>query len=270
MTVTILRNRGSRSARHIAEGLRAQGVRVGLACVDDTRRCRGSRYVINWGVTQTPRNFRQRTLTLSNAIEGVIKVRDKLLTFPELNRANVPTLEWTTQQAQAEAWLATDEKVFVRATTTGQAGAGITVVSTGQGVPRAPLYTRRFRKDTEYRVHVAFGEAIHIQQKRRRNGWEGDQQEAMVRNHENGYVFTTQNLDCDRLAYRELLTRLAVSACAAVGVSHAAVDILARHKRAGASLVVCELNSCPAADANSTREAYVRAFAAAIHTAGYG
>lgn len=270
MIVTVLRNPGSRSARRIAEGLRALGHRVGLDTVGCKRSTRGSRYIINWGVSRWHMaDFRARHTTLSNEMMGVDNCRDKILTLRRLTDENVPCIQSAVHadagwDVAVQEWLREDKKIVVRHTTTGHSGAGIEIIREGGNIPAAPLYTRYFRKDAEYRVHVAFGEVIHIQQKRRRNGWEGEQEDALVRTHANGYVFTTQNLDCDAKAYRPALVDLALKAAAACGVNHAAVDILVRHRRQGPNMVVCELNSAPACDADSTREAYVRLFSGRI------
>lgn len=266
MRITVLRNPGSRSARLIAEGLRTLGHNCSTASVNDRRNCRGDRYVINWGVSQRPGRFVQRRLTLSNDVEGVANCKDKRLTLAALVAANVACIEFQTALTDAvREWLNGDKKIVVRRTTTGHSGAGIEIVREGTNIPQAPLYTRYFRKDAEYRVHILNKTSIHVQQKRRRNGWEGNPEDALVRSHANGYVFATQNLDCDRLLYREALVELCVRAAAACGVNHAAVDVLARHHpRKGNSLVVCELNSGPAVDADSTRNAYVQGFDAQI------
>lgn len=283
--ITVLRNDASRSARAIAAGLRALrlGINVGLARVGDTRRCGCHRYVINWGVGASPANFRQRQLTFSNSVEGVNNCRDKRKTLSALRNAEVPCIDFAynysverandaTDQQGPAAWLREDKKIVVRHTTTGHSGAGIEIVRLPEGgratIPHAPLYTRYFRKDAEYRVHVMSGAAIHIQQKRRRNGWEGEQEDHLVRTHANGYVFATQNLDCDTKNYRAELVTLALRAATAVGANHAAVDILVRHKRTGVNMVVCEMNSAPACDAESTKNAYVQGFARAIQAAG--
>lgn len=291
--VTILKNDASRSARLLAADLRRalNGIKVGVARVADTRTCRCTRYVVNWGVAAQPLQFQQGRLVMSNTPQGVAVCRDKIKTLRALEQAGVPCLEWAdhdfrelrgaddVRKLGPTAWLEADKKIVVRHTTTGHSGAGIEIVRLPEGgargqerlIPAAPLYTRYFRKDAEYRVHVMSGVAIHVQQKRRRNGHEfPNNEDHLIRTHANGYVFTTQNLDCDVKGYRDALTGLATRAAAACGVSHAAVDILVRHSKrntAQPNIVVCELNSAPAVDAESTRNAYVQGFAREIQRA---
>lgn len=262
MRVTIVTNGASNSARNLQEALREADVEASRAYRTAALRCRGDRYVINLGVSEPLRNFQQRNLFISNTAEAVRNCQDKRLTFRKLNEANVATLEWSENRRAPAQWLRNDGKVVVRATATGHSGSGISIVRTGGELPEAPLYTRYFRKHAEYRVHVAFGNVILVQQKRRRNGAQMEDNANLVRTHTNGWVFTTQRLSSVTRGYAEALNTLALSAATAVGAAHCAVDILVSHD--SGSMVVCEINSAPAMEAGSTLEAYTRAFAAEI------
>jgi len=259
MIVTVLRNRGSQGARRLAAALGA-----GLATVDSTRRCTGPRYVINWGVSQTPRAFVQRNLTLSNTLEGVATCQDKIatldtLTYPDTGE-RVSSIEWDTLKETATNWLEEDGKIVVRHTTTGHSGAGIQIVRRGEAIPNAPLYTRYFRKQAEYRLHVFYGNVILIQQKRRMNNERRPPEgHNLIRTHANGWVFALNDLGCDARNYRGAISQLAIDACNAVGCNHAAVDVLVSHENNN-NAVVCEINSAPGIQAGSTLEAYTRAF----------
>lgn len=279
MIVTILSNRGSRSAANLNASLRnaLPDVRSGRASPDSSRRCNTRRIVLNLGVGTAPVEFRQRELIYSNTPTAVRKCSDKIRTLELLEEHDVPTLAWAAHAPLGEhfevvrGWLQADGKVVARATTTGHSGAGISVIrrDTPQALqlPNVPLYTRYFRKDAEYRVHVAFGEVILIQQKRKRDGVQQEGEQALIRTHANGWVFTVNDLSCDVRGYTEQLKALALSAANAVGAGHCAVDILARHAAPESDLmqmVVCEINSCPALEANTTLNAYTQAFAAYI------
>lgn len=281
MIITVLKNRGSRSARTLARLLRfALPTRVTEGTVDSIKRCRGDRLVINWGVATTPTNWRQRTLVWTNTSVAVDKCRDKLRTFTALQRHNVPAIQTAYYLHEADLnrpqqyvqmtgddlvieaaydWLDQDGKIVVRHTTTGHSGAGIQVVRRGQDIPDAPLYTRYFRKDAEYRVHVAFNEVILIQQKRKRNGIEHEDEQHLIRTHANGWVFTANDLSCNQRRYTGDLCALAIAAANAVGCAHCAVDILVRHNDNN-DMVVCEINSAPGLEAESTQLAYRNAF----------
>lgn len=271
MLVTILSNRGSRSAANLNASLRnaLPDVRIGRASPDSSRRCNTRRIVLNLGVGTAPVEFRQRELIYSNTPTSVRNCANKILTFDMLNANGVPRLEYATGHMLElpPQWLEQDGKIVVRNTTTGHSGAGIQIVRRGTPIPEAPLYTRYFRKDAEYRVHVAFGEVILIQQKRKRDGVQQEGEQALIRTHANGWVFTVNDLSCDVRGYTEQLKALALSAANAVGAGHCAVDILARHAAPESDLmqmVVCEINSCPALEANTTLSAYTQAFAAYI------
>lgn len=264
MVITILHNPGSSSARNLQAALRAEGVNATRALTTHVRQCRDERRVINLGVNTHPHLFRQRTLVLSNTTATVEACRDKRQTLLELNRANVPCLEWVDAQTPLDTvreWLEEDGKIVLRHTVTGHSGAGIQIIRRNEHIPPALMYTRYFRKQAEYRVHVAFGNVILIQQKRKRNGFaelEGDNRE-LVRTHGNGWVFTTAGLACDERGYAADLRRLALDAANAVGAGHCAVDILVKHNDMN-DMVVCEINSCPAIEADSTLAAYTQAF----------
>ena len=148
---------------------------------------------------------------------------------------------------------------------TGHSGAGIQIVRMGDAIPDAPLYTRYYKKQAEYRVHVCYGNAILIQQKRKRNGGVVD---SLIRTHGNGWVFTVNDLSCDVRGYRQELINLALDGARAVGANHCAVDILVKHERGTTEgqqgMVVCEINSGPAVEASSTLNAYTEAFRTVI------
>lgn len=271
--ITILQNVGSRSARRLAEGLAlALRTPVGRGSAASRKDSTGPRYIVNWGVAATPANWRDGGKTYSNTPASVNNCRDKILTFRRLQEAHVDALEFTTDRNTAVAWQGDGKKVIVRRTTTSHSGHGIVVVREGEAIPQAPLYTKYFRKDAEYRLHVLNGRVILTQQKRRDREADQDADQSIIRVHDNGWVFTINGLDCDAMGYRPALEQLAIAAIHAVGAGHGAVDILVRHAagrtRPAPSLVVCEINSAPALEADSTREAYVNAFAALIRERG--
>lgn len=263
MRVTLLRStRGSNGGRALANAISAN-----VASLNSRLSTRDDRLVVNWGVGELP-NWRQRSLTISNSPASVAVMSNKLRTFEALNAARVAHLQFTTSRTTAAEWMREDGKVVVRGTLTGHSGAGIQIIREGT-IPQAPLYTRYFKKQAEYRVHVAFGSVILIQQKKKRNGYTGnDPLDDLVRVHDRGWIFSVNNLACDLGNYRNQLNQLALAAIASVaGANHGAVDILVRHTSRNrrrtnelAEAVVCEINSAPALEANSSRNAYATAF----------
>lgn len=259
MIVTILHNPGSSSARNLQRSLLAAGINATRAIATSVRHCRSERRVINLGVSAEPTRFRQRRITMSNSSAGVANCCNKIATFNALLASGVPHLAYTLRNEEAARWCVEDGKVVVRHTVTGHSGAGLEIVRQ-QPVPRAPLYTRYFRKQAEYRVHVAFGKVILVQQKKKCNGFadlEAPNKE-LVRTHGNGWVFSINDLASTERGYDEELKALAIDAANAVGCNHCAVDVLVNHDTH--QMAVCEINSCPALEADSALEAYTNAF----------
>jgi glutathione synthase/RimK-type ligase-like ATP-grasp enzyme len=200
----------------------------------------------------------------SNTPAAVLSSANKIRTFQALQRSNVPTLEWTDRAEIARSWVDSDGKCVARTTVNGHSGVGIHILRDANNIIPAPLYTRYWKKQKEFRVHVAFGQVILVQEKRRADGSTDNlSPDAMlIRTHANGCVFCINDLHCDSGGYREAISELAIRAAVAVGLQHGAVDILVKLSRHGAyaSSVVVETNSAPALEGESTIQAYTQAF----------
>lgn len=262
--VTVLtRHPKTGSGAELARSLNAVGIQCRTASPNSRRSCRGNRVIINYGVSAHPVNFRQGSITWSNEPSTVGLCALKSNTMRRLENEYVPTLEsvaiFDPFVGRVRRWLEEDGKIVVRHVLSGHSGQGLQIVRTGEDIPEAPLYTRYFRKDAEYRVHVAFGNVILIQQKRKENGREQTPIEKLVRTHANGWVFTINDLQCDQLGYRALLCDLGLRAAAAVGANHCGVDILVRHSDP-VSMVVCEINSACGLRSEFSLSAYTTAF----------
>lgn len=237
----------SNSAKLLSRALRVKRIKL-----DGTSRflSRDGDVLINWGrhncIGRPMRGF----VNVLNGFDRVAVARDKLACFKALTEARVPTVEWTIDKAKAIGWITDGSDVFVRETTTGQGGAGITVCPHDgpdpHVLPDAPLYTKRFRAEHEYRVHV-FGPYHLVQKKRRRNGAEPN----AVRNHRNGYVYCTREIEAPNS-----VTSTACSAVAALGLDFAAVDLMCNN--AGEARVL-EVNTAPGIE-GSTLDFYVERF----------
>ena len=265
MIVTVLRQAGHRNGSG-AVLARALGIPHGGP--NGERTTRQDRYIINYGVTEHP-NWRQRTVQYSNPRTAIALCVDKHLTLRKLSESGVSCIEFTTDFDVANRWCREDGKVVERHTLTGHSGQGIHISrnpdAMNDRVADAPkMYTRYFKKDAEYRVHVAFGKVILIQQKKRGENYNGDiDTNRLIRTNANGWVFCINDLDCDARGYTESLRTLALAAARAVGLNHGAVDILVKHNRANEAAptsVVCEINTAPAIRNPSTLAAYVNAF----------
>lgn len=221
-------------------------------------------FVINWGISNDLHFPFTAPIVVTNYPNSVYACVDKALCLETLTDHAVSSLDYTESAAEAASWLEKDSKIVIRHTLNGHSGRGIEIYrGDPNAIPAAPLYTRYFKKDAEYRVHVAFGKVILVQQKKRKNGYENlnlTNDQKLIRTNGNGWVFAINDLDCDRLEYAEKLKDLALSAARAVDIGHGAVDILVKHSKKGATMVVCEINTAPALNNPSTLEAYVKAF----------
>lgn len=255
----------SGSGALLANALRERGINASTATSASRRATRGHRTIINYGVSTPPTAFRQGSVTWSNTCEAVANCSDKLRTLATLYSAQVPCIDWARSTLLSGNWLGEDGKIVVRHVVNGHSGQGIEIVRRGNPIPNAPLYTRYFRKDAEYRVHVAFGDVILIQQKKRENGHAQQGEEHLIRTRANGYVFSVNDLACDSRNYRSALCDLALRAAAAVGANHCAVDLLVRHSDP-VDMRVVEINSAAALRSPSSLNAYVNAFQSWIST----
>lgn len=204
--------------------------------------------IINWGHSARyglPGRFWMGCVQWLNFPTHVATARDKLATFEVLQKAGVPTVEWTTDPGEAWSWVQGGDSTgiagFARQSLSGQGGSGIVPFSHGRGcnLPHAPLYTKMFNARHECRVHVFRGDTF-AQKKRRRNG----AAPSPVRNYANGYVYCTGNFDCPRAVLD--VGRLAVTA---LGLQFGAVDIL--YTEDAKDIRVLEVNTAPGVEGST-------------------
>lgn len=127
--------------------------------------------------------------------------------------------------------------VFARTLINATNGRGIVEFEQGSPPPLAPLYTAYIPKKAEYRAHVFGDKVVHVQQKKKKRGYENDR-DTRIRNMANGYVYCT-----DDIVPPTDLEPLAVAAVKAVGYSYGAVDIIYNEKQN--KCFVLEVNSRP-------------------------
>ena len=231
--------KGSQSAKLIAQGLtKALGYKV-------------------WRGPPKPFSL---NLSWGNHVVGVGKwinhpakmhaASNKIRTFNALEAAGVSHVPYTTSKACAQNWSKDGYTVFAR-TVNGQGGSGITVVEggTSQVLPDMPLYTQYVKKKKEFRVHVVGGEAIDVQQKKKKTGSEVT---TLIWNHDHDYVFCHNDVE-----EPEELRKLGVAAVAAVGLDFGAVDII--YNQYQDKCYVLEVNTAPGL-CETTCGKYVQAF----------
>ena len=202
--------------------------------------------VINWGASGVPNwvaaNIKNHWLPVSVAI-------NKWNTFKLLEAHGVSTVWNTDDKDLALNWLTAGHIVFARKTVVGTKGQGIVVVKTPADMVDTPLYTKFERKCKEYRVHVAFGQVIDFQQKKKRKGGDSN---AFIRNLDNGWIFAREGV-----ILPDGMGDVSIAAIKALGLDFGAVDIL--HNPKTGKCFVLEINTAPGLE-GSTLDSYVKAF----------
>lgn len=215
------------------------------------------RLIINWGDMEDA-TAHPGSLVLNPRSNRRVAA-NKITAFAALAAADVPIPQHFTTFDSALAWRNAQPSnrrqiMLARHTATGSGGEGIQVVRQGEPLPAgAPLYTEYVRKVAEYRVHVVWGEAIAVQQKRAVRGHDHTADQLLIRNHGNGWVFSVDNVD----SYAEEVKALAVKATAALGLDFAAIDLI---RRSSGGLMVLEANTKPGLESPTVLSAYVNKF----------
>jgi glutathione synthase/RimK-type ligase-like ATP-grasp enzyme len=167
--------------------------------------------------------------------ESISIARNKLYTFNKLKEAGVSIPDFTTSKVTAQTWINERHTVFARQSLTASGGYGIVISNTTNPLPEAPLYVKYMKKKKEFRVHVFNGQAIDVQEKRRRSG---DDSTDMIRNLDNGWVFCREDI-----VEPTELRALGVKATQALGLLFGAVDIIYNERYN--TLYVLEVNTAP-------------------------
>lgn len=215
--------------------------------------------MFNWGTSKVP-DWYQRAIELGvrviNSPEAVANAANKLTALRILSSEGISVPQFTTSNADAAAMVRQGHVVYARRALTGHSGAGIVVIephptiNTTQ-VVEAPLYTRAVRTHGEYRVHVVNGQVIDYIKKRRRHDDHPTREQNLVRNLDNGWVYTRENLR--RI---ERVENIAIAAVSALALDFGAVDIINDND---GNVYVLEVNTaCGMSD--TTLESYSSAF----------
>lgn len=206
--------------------------------------------IINWGNSTV---YDQRLAKLWNKPEAVAIASNKLRAFHHMWTAN-PAINlppWCTSRQGAIEFIADRQKVVCRTKLNSHSGRGIVIATTEEELVEAGLYTAYIKKKAEYRVHVAFGKVIDLQQKRKRRDFDGDAN-PLVRNHANGWVYCRENI----VAPADLETQ-GLLAVAALGLDFGAVDII--YNEHFNKCYVLEVNTAPGIE-GTTVDKYAEAF----------
>jgi len=181
---------------------------------------RDRHHIINWGNSSMP-NWLADGVRILNKPDMVSRATNKLNTLRILRDNGIACPEFTTNIGVARHWMDYESKVYARTVLNGHSGNGIVVCEGDDTLPDADLYTKGIDVKSEYRVHVFNGEVIDYIKKRRVLDDEPTDEENLVRSHENGWIFTRDNLR--RL---DRIEELAINAIRYMELDFGAVDII--------------------------------------------
>lgn len=212
--------------------------------------------LVNWGCSQLPVKPVEGQVVL-NPPDAVASAKCKLVTFQKFAAAGVPHPKFwtpdTIKQAERKKSI-----IIARTTTRGSGGEGIIVVRSGDAIPKAPLYTQYIRKSAEYRIHVVRGRAIMVQQKRRESEAEQDENQKLIRNHANGWIFSVNNVEFRDNGQKEAAEQAAIAAVSCLGLDFGAVDLVVC--KSTAKPFVLEVNTAPGIESPTLLSSYTEAF----------
>jgi glutathione synthase/RimK-type ligase-like ATP-grasp enzyme len=213
--------------------------------------------IINWGSSSAPDRLARATWI--NHPDKVATAGNKLFTFlsfqahreiDEPIEVNYP--EFTARYEDACEWVTSGITVVCRTKLNGHSGAGIVLAAREEDVVRdCPLYVKYVKKAKEFRIHVAFGEVIDVQAKRKRADYEGETDYA-IRNHHTGWVYCRENIE-EPTDLREQALR----AIQTLGLDFGAVDII--YNQHYNKCYVLEVNTAPGLE-GQTVTSYTQAF----------
>jgi len=236
---------GSRGAKDLAEALGAKQIKR------EGSKFKGSedKLVINWGSTTMSDEVAK--CEVLNKPEAVLLASNKLNFFKAINSWNRKQLSkaeiislpsWTEDKGYASDYIFNGHSIVARTILNGHSGAGIVLCETQEQLENvvAPLYVVYIPKKQEYRVHVLNGEVVDIQRKARRTDLPDDQVNWKIRNHDNGFIYS-RNEVADTVPPRALVD--SVNAVKACGLDFGAVDVI--YNESKDKTYVLEVNTAP-------------------------
>lgn len=226
--------------------------------------------IVNWGNAKGGENLLEGNSTWINHPIAVSIARSKQCTYNELRRMGVRVVEsggapWAWHKIMEDG-----ETIVLRKLDKASGGKGIEILEPPKnaGERRAlrskiekyhsKTYTAYFKARDEYRVHVFDGKVIDAQQKRKRSDVPRDKVNYKVRNHDNGFVFCRDGVECP-----ELCLETSIKAVEALGLDFGAVDI--RYNDTSKECAVLEVNTAPGLE-GTTLEKYAAALTELIES----
>jgi len=169
--------------------LRDAGCRV----LYPTSRPRRGRVCHAWGVSAIP-DWAHRVKWINHPAATKL-VSDKKNWANFCGQLDTPyALDFTEDKEVAQRWAAEKgTKVVCRTLLNASSGKGIVIARNSEQVVDAPLYSRYFKKTSEYRIIYshALGHVM-VASKRRPQGVEMDRDELLIRSLDSGYVYQTE------------------------------------------------------------------------------
>lgn len=240
-----------------SEGAKALSQALGVKRIKhegSTWRPRRDSRIINWGSSSIPPHDWQQ-LTFINHPEAVAYASNKLEFFKKMPEEIIP--EWTSDASIATQWLIEGHTVVARRKLNGHSGEGIVLISElpeGEDLPivSAPLYTKYFKKKHEYRIHIAFGDVIDVQQKKRKSDVPDEEVNWKVRNLQGGFIYAREGVEPP-----ECVLDVARKSFEASGLDFGAFDVIYNEQEDRA--VVLECNTAPGLSGQTVNN-YANAF----------
>lgn len=245
----ILTHGPSDSLNRLIESLRESGVTdiKKIKTVGSTYRGNPDHVALNWGSAN--RRAIRPEVAICNDPSAVSVARNKLETLKVIAEHN--NLPFTESKSIAKDFLRHGCTVYCRTTLTGSQGSGIIVARSIEELVSAPLYTIQAPICKELRLHFFNGQMISYAQKRRMNSERVQEEEievsSDVRNLENGWVFTRENVEVD-----SDVIEACASAIDCLQLDFGAVDVGVDHN---GTPYIFEVNTAPGLE-GSTLEAY--------------
>lgn len=227
------------AAKEIVNNLIKRGFDAVRVYPDRNYRPKPNDLVVNWGCSTVPKwkNPLQYKFQLLNDWTVIPNAINKLHSFARFKAKGVSCPDVTVTADVALDWLKNGKRVVGRRKLNGRGGEGIVMMNSPEEFVNCPLYTMYKSKRKEFRVHVFNGQAIDVQEKRKRNGYEG-KVNSEVRSYDNGWVFCRKNVNIPETAIQE-----SIKAVLALGLDFGGVDVVWNEKENKS--YVLEANSAP-------------------------
>lgn len=248
----------SASVKALQAIIRAQGIPCIRVYEDGNYRSRKNDLIINWGNPRDPDWHFHEDAYFLNLPEYIRIASNKLESALLFSTTDIRIPSFTTNIAQAMAWVSSGDRVLGRRLLNSSGGRGIIEFSLRDNpalLPEdffdIPLFVKYIPKIAEYRVHVFKDSVIDVQRKRKST--EAVRNETInnrIRNHNNGWVFTRENCTPDN----NLLVDC-VRAVSVLGLDFGAVDVVVSKRNIP---YILEVNTAPGLE-GQTLQSYTNA-----------